>query len=245
MSLPRILARAAEPAEGRLVPLGAEQVIHLRALRLKPGSALELLLPQGPWRADLAELGRESAVARLVAPLHEDREAPIPIEVFLPLTAQLSLVDDLIPPLVELGASRIVPAIFARSEFEPRKAAARLERWRRIVAGAVEQSHRGILPELADPAPFEALLACQAPQKWVAYEVGSGQPNPTLRHDGIALASGPEGGITDGEIEALRAVGWLPVQVGRAILRAVTAPVALLGAVQVELGRASAFHDHP
>jgi 16S rRNA (uracil1498-N3)-methyltransferase len=239
MSLPRILARAAAPVEGGLVPLGAEQATHLRALRLKPGSALELLLAEGPWKADLAELGRDSAVARLVAPLREDREAPIAIEVFLPLTAQLSLMDDLIPPLVELGVGRIVPAIFDRSEFDPRKTQARMDRWRRILAGAVEQSHRRFLPELADPAPFEALLTCASPQKWVAYEVGSGQPNPALRRAPLALASGPEGGITDEEFQALRAAGWVPVHLGKAILRAVTAPVALMGAVQFELGRSA------
>jgi len=237
MSLPRILAHIAEPAEGCLVPLDAEQAAHLRALRLKAGSALELLLGEGPWKAELAELGRDAAVARLVAPLNEDREPPIEIEIFLPLTAQLNLVDDLIPPLVELGAGRIVPVIFARSEFDPRKTQDRMERWRRILKGAVEQSHRSILPHVADPAPFETLLACPAPQKWVAYEVDSGQPNPSLRRENLALTSGPEGGITDGEIEALRAAGWTPVHLGQAILRAVTAPVALLGAVQFELGR--------
>lgn len=238
MSLPRILARVDAPSEGALVPLGPDQAAHLRALRLKAGSALELLLPGGPWRADLAELGREGAQVRLVAPLHEDREAPIPIEVFLPVTAQLSLVDDLLPPLVELGAARIVPAVFARSEHDPRKTQARMERWRRILAGAVEQSHRGRLPDLAEPAPFEALLACRAPQKWVAYEEGTDLPNPRLRREPLALASGPEGGITAAEFEALRAAGWAPVRLGRAVLRAVTAPVALLGAVQFALGEA-------
>ena len=235
MSLPRILARAAEPKEGNLVPLGAEQAVHLRALRLKPGAALELLLAEGPWKADLAELGRE-AVARLVAPLCENREPPIAIEIHLPLTAQLSLVDEMIPPLVELGAGRIIPTIFTRSEFDPRKTQARMDRWRRILVGAVEQSHRGVLPDLGEPAPFEALLACSAPQKWLAYEVGTGTANPSLRREPLALASGPEGGITDWEFAALLAAGWVPVHLGQAILRAVTAPGALLGAVQFQLG---------
>jgi 16S rRNA (uracil1498-N3)-methyltransferase len=240
MSLPRILARAEQPREGGLVSLSPDHAAHLRALRLKPGSALELLLPSGPWRADLATLERGSAVVRLVAPLGELREAAIPIEFFLPLTAQLSLVDDLIPPLVELGALRLTPVVFARSEHDARKTLARRERWQRILVGAAEQSHRGRLPELSDPAPFEALLACGASQKWVAYEADTGVPNPALRSESLALASGPEGGITDGEIEALRGAGWTAIHLGRAILRAVTAPVALLGAVQFELGRSKA-----
>lgn len=236
MSLPRFVADAPVPAaEGALVALGDEQARHLGVLRLKPGAALELLLPDGPWKADLAELSRHRAVARLVGRLEEARESAIPLLACLPLPAQLSLLDDLLPPVVELGASAILPVAYARSEFDAHKAGARLERWRRIVASSCEQSHRGRIPELREPVPFEALLALEAPQKWVAYELPTGAANPRLRAEGLAFTAGPEGGIADAEFEALRAAGWVPVSLGPAILRAVTAPVALLGAVQFAL----------
>ena len=241
MSLPRLFLDAARlgpqaPAEHLAVPLGAEAARHLRALRLKPGDALELVLVDGPWRADLAELDRDRALARLVAPFHEDREPPIPLQACLPLPAQLSLFDEWLPPLVELGATLLQPVAYARSEFDPAKTAARLERWGRIIQSACEQSHRSRLPELRPPVPFEALLAWEAPQKWVAYEVATGQANPPLRPEALAFTSGPEGGITEAEFAALSAAGWRPVSLGRSILRAVTTPVALLGAVQYQLG---------
>ena len=81
------------------------------------------------------------------------------------------------------------------------------------------------------------MLTWKAPQKWVAYELITDKANPTLSSEDLAFTSGPEGGITDGEFAALSAAGWQPVSLGRSILRAVTAPVALLGAVQFELGR--------
>jgi 16S rRNA (uracil1498-N3)-methyltransferase len=71
----------------------------------------------------------------------------------------------------------------------------------------------------------------------VAYELGTGEANPVLRREALAFTSGPEGGITDEEFAALRAAGWQPVSLGRSILRAVTTPVALLGAVQFALGQ--------
>ncbi len=52
----------------------------------------------------------------------------------------------------------------------------------------------------------------------------------------MAFTSGPEGGITEDEFKALCNAGWRPVSLGRSILRAVTTPVALLGAVQYKLG---------
>lgn len=238
VSLPRLfLAPPADAAENLILPLGAEAARHLRALRLQPGDALELVLGDQPWKADLAELDRGRAVARLVAPLHEDREPPIPLQACLPIPAQLSLFDDWLAPLVELGATLIQPVAYARSEFDAAKTAARAERWARILQSACEQSHRSRLPELRPPIPFPALPAWDAPQKWVAYELATGQANPDLRREALAFTCGPEGGITDAEYTALSAAGWCPVSLGRSILRAVTAPVALLGAVQFELGR--------
>lgn len=241
MTLPRLAVRVEDPREGVPVRLGPDQAQHLRALRLKPGAALELLLAEGPWRADLAMLTRESAEVRLVAPLQEDREAVVQIDVYLPLTAQLALVDEMIPPLVELGAARLIPVQWARSEFDARKTLARMDRWRKLVVGAAEQSHRSCIPVLEEPAPFAALLHCEAAQRWLAHEVAGDAPNPPLGTGAIALASGPEGGISEGESADLEGAGWQRVALGRSILRAVTAPVALLGAVQCELGRSRPF----
>jgi 16S rRNA (uracil1498-N3)-methyltransferase len=237
MSLPRLFLDARPAAENLLVPLSPEVARHLKTLRLKPGAALELVLGDQAWTADLAELERGRAAVRLVAPLQEDREPPIPLQALLPLPAQLSLFDEWLPPLVELGATLIQPVVYQRSEFEGARTAARMERWARIIQTACEQSHRSRLPALRPPMPFAFLSTWEAPQKWVAYELATGEANPSLRHEGLAFTSGPEGGITDEEFATLRASGWLPVSLGRSILRAVTTPVALLGAVQFELGR--------
>lgn len=236
MSLPRFVVPLADaPAENRLIELDPIQSRHLGVLRLKPGSALELLLPSGPWKADLASLARDKAQVRLVAPLDEHREPPVPIHACLPLTAQLSLWDDWLPGVVELGATLIQPVVYARSEFDARKTAPKLERWRRIVVAACEQSHRSRVPELRDPVPFEALLGWDCPQKWVAYEVATGSANPSLRQEALAFTHGPEGGIADAEFAALSRAGWQSVSLGPSILRAVTCPAAILGAVQFQL----------
>ncbi len=239
MSLPRffLLDHTGPVTEGSVVRLNAEATRHLKALRLRPGNALELVLPGGVWRCDLAVMDRDLAEARLVAALEESREPAIPIEGWLPLTAQLSLWDDWLPPLVELGLTRIVPVIYARSEYDARKTAGKRERWERLILAACEQSHRSALPVLEAPLPFDRLLKVEAPQKWVAYELQTGEVNPALRNEALAFTSGPEGGISDEEFAALRKAGWAPVSLGRSILRAVTTPVALLGAVQFEVSR--------
>jgi 16S rRNA (uracil1498-N3)-methyltransferase len=232
MSIPRLFLSSSGPAApGAQVVLDAAQARHVKALRLAPGDPLELVLGAGAWRAELREAGRDQASVSLLEPLLEDREAPAAITAFLPVTAQLSLLDDLLPPLVELGATRIQPVAFRHSEYDEAKAGARMERWQRIILGACEQSHRSRVPDFARPVPFAALLEVTG-QRWVAHEVPSGQPNPRLERAPVAFTSGPEGGLSDGEYAALAEAGWQPVHLGGSILRAVTCPVALLGAIR-------------
>jgi 16S rRNA (uracil1498-N3)-methyltransferase len=238
MSLPRlILSGNASATAGSLIPLDAQQERHLAVLRLRPGDALEVVLDSGPWRAEVAESSRRGATLRLVGPLDERREPPFPILACLPLTAQLSLWDNLLPAAVELGATRILPIIYSRSEFDARRTAARAERWGRIVQASAEQSHRTCLPLLEPPLPFERLALLEVPQRWVAYELPTGGRNPELRREALAFTHGPEGGITDPEAAALRQAGWSFLTLGPSILRAVTCPAAILGALQFQLGR--------
>ena len=235
MSLPRLfIPHAPLATEGAVVPLGPDEARHLKALRLHPGDALELVLASGTWKGEVAQMERERALLRLVAPLTEEREAPMPLHLCIPLTAQLSLVDEMLPPLVELGATLIQPIVYSRSECDAKKAAPKMDRWARVIQSAAEQSHRSLLPELRNPLPFEALLRWDAAQKWVAYELPTGEANPVLGEGTLALTSGPEGGITDDEFAALQKAGWKPVSLGKSILRAVTAPSALLGAARFQ-----------
>jgi len=244
MTLPRFaIVEPTAPAapnalrEGLLLQLGMEQTRHVHALRLAPGDPVEALFPSGAWLGELVNLSKRGAVIRLVAPVGEGREAPIEIHACLPITVQLGIWGDFLPCVVELGATLIQPVIFERSQYDGRHVHAQMERWRRIILAACEQSHRSKVPELMPPAPVDALQTWETAQKWVAYEIPTGGQNPRLMPGSIAFTHGPEGGIADSEIELLTKSGWQPITLGKSILRAATCPAAIMGAIQMELGR--------
>jgi 16S rRNA (uracil1498-N3)-methyltransferase len=241
MGLPRlILPEAAAPTENAVLDLGAEHARHLAALRRTAGDPLEILFPSGPWRAEIVvmdAMGGQRASVRLVGPVGECREAPIGIHACLPITADLRIWDAFLPGAIELGATLIQPVAFERSQYDVRGAEARMGRWRRIIAAACGQSHRGRVPRLESPVPAASLRDYAVRQRWVAYEVRLDVPNPALALEDLAFTHGPEGGITDAELDMLRGSGWKPISLGSAVLRAATCPAAILGAVQAELGR--------
>jgi 16S rRNA (uracil1498-N3)-methyltransferase len=135
----------------------------------------------------------------------------------------------------ELGIVRIVPVIAARTEKHLATAAAkRVERWRRLVHQATEQSRRTSSPEIAEPIKFKELFAIADETRIVLSEV---ERELTLKDalppdaNSVLLAFGPEGGWTDHELAVFGEAGWASASMGNTILRAETAVIAAVAVV--------------
>jgi 16S rRNA (uracil1498-N3)-methyltransferase len=135
----------------------------------------------------------------------------------------------------ELGVARIVPVIAARTEKHLATAAAkRVERWRRLVHQAAEQSRRTSSPEIAEPIKFKELSVISGETKIVLSEVEQeltlkGALPPDAKS--VLLAFGPEGGWTQQELAACDEAGWTSASLGNTILRAETAVIAAVAVV--------------
>jgi 16S rRNA (uracil1498-N3)-methyltransferase len=130
----------------------------------------------------------------------------------------------------ELGVARIVPVIAGRTESHLSTAAAkRVERWRRIVHQAAEQSRRISPPEISAPVKFDDLVAMTADARIVLAEAEDDLLLKDALRQGagaVLLAFGPEGGWKPQELAAFRDAGWAAASLGNTILRAETAAIA-------------------
>ena len=145
---------------------------------------------------------------------------------------------------VELGAAEVVPVLSERCVSRPdaKSMENRLTRLNRIARAAAEQSGRGVLPVVSPPVPFpqmlEGLLA--ADLGFACYEGEREYELRDLLTDGpqprtIAFFIGPEGGISEPELELLRRHGLPAVSLGRRILRTETAGLYVLSAISAIL----------
>ena len=140
----------------------------------------------------------------------------------------------------ELGVSRFIPVIARRTETHLAAAAPkRVERWRRVVQQASEQSRRIASPEIAEPLKLEKVLETPADLRILLSEVeGSISLKESLRSydpgQRILLAFGPEGGWTQSEVEEFAKSGWRSASLGSTILRAETAAIAATAVVLAE-----------
>jgi len=211
---------------------------HLtKVLRVEVGQRYEISDNRHVYLAEIEKAHKGEVEFRTLEKLE-----PEPERVHVTLFAALIKFDHfewMIEKATELGVSEIVPVIATRTERGlDRAAAKRIERWRRIVLEASQQSRRAFLPEVVDAIPFAAALGRPAAHRYALDEVPGGpsllSSLPAVRtpQDSVALLVGPEGGWTDAEREEFIAGAWTRVTMGPLILRAETAAMAALAVVQ-------------
>jgi len=171
--------------------------------------------------------------------LGERRPAPLPgATVWLAFAlARGEKGDWIVQKATELGVCRLVPWQAERSvvRLEPDRAAERARRWRRIAEEAARQCGRADVPEVAVPGTLAAALEAPHGFERVVFHAGAGSPLSGLVHPGspgILAVVGPEGGLTDREVEACLASGCALATLGPRVLRAETAAVAAAALLQ-------------
>ena len=231
--------------EEALIEFPAEEAAHaFRVLRLRPGEAVEISDGEGTlFAAELTQVSRESVCARLTERL-DSKEPPVSLTLYMgyPKAEKLELI---VQKLTELGASRIVPVVMARSVARPdaRDADKKRERLERIALEAAKQCGRGRVPEIAAAMSWKQALSDMAKRELmlVPWEDARGTSLGAVHGTqpcaaDIGLLIGPEGGISAEEIAEAEQSGALPVTLGPRILRAETAAIASAAVVMALWG---------
>jgi len=224
------IPRVAVPELAPEVVLSGREAHHLlRVLRVEVGRRVRAFDGRGrEAEGEVAWIEDGRVGLRLGEPVEAEVEPPLEVVLYVALLKGDKLAD-VVRAGSELGVSRFVPLVSERSV--PREMGrAKLERLRRIAVEAAKQSGRAKVPEVAEPLALAEL----APMEFglVAHPYTSRTMNAINwpESGAVALASGPEGGFTEAEVEHLAGLGFAPVYLGPRILRAETAPLVLAAA---------------
>lgn len=237
---PRIFVEAGGMAlaEGASAVLPGPAAHHaMRVLRLRQGDALTLFDGTGgEWRATIAAAGRRDATVAIGAHDPVERESPLAATLVVS-TLATDAMDYAVRKAVELGAAAIVPVVAARSQGASR-GDARVLHWRRIAVAACEQCGRNRVPPVEPPQPLRAWLAARDADRpgVVLAPAGEATLSGIGTVDAIDVLVGPEGGFDDAEIASARKAGLRAVSMGPRVLKAETACVAALAALQALRG---------
>ncbi|MEI6028646.1 MAG: 16S rRNA (uracil(1498)-N(3))-methyltransferase [Betaproteobacteria bacterium] len=227
------------------LPEGAAR--HAQVRRVQPGDELHLFDGRGhEHAAQVLEMGRKAVVVRLGPACAALAELPQRITLALGMPANERM-DTLVEKATELGVHAIQPLECERSvlRLSGERAQRKREHWQAVAVAASEQCGRAWVPQIE---PVRSLMqwlqglhgleapeaAGVAPGRWLlsfgaqALPPGAWLQKMKTPPTALQVLSGPEGGLSPSEQEAARAVGFCAVTLGPRVLRADTAPLALL-----------------
>lgn len=211
----------------------------VQVLRMKPGETLALFDGRGlEYLAQLEQVDKRQAIVSLQQQLHTDNESPLDI-LLVQGISRGERMDYAIQKAVELGVKRLMPVVTERCnvQLSGDRAEKRLNHWHGVMVSACEQSGRRFLPELLPVTLLdEALLNCTDDCKLVLAPEAEHSFSSVEKAAQIALLIGPEGGLSDAEIQRAQAAGFVGVNLGPRILRTETASAAALAIVQSHWG---------
>lgn len=153
-------------------------------------------------------------------------------------------IDLILQKCTELGVARIVIFMARRSitRLEGDRLPKRLSRWERIVQEAARQSGRDDIPEVAFSESLEdalkgdistlGLLLWEDEEDQGLREIVERSDKP----ESVAIVIGPEGGLTSEEAAVAVGHGFIPVSLGKRILRTETAGLSAVSILQYVWG---------
>ena len=206
-----------------------------QVLRLSAGDRVEIFDGTGrAAQAELLALGKRAVTAKILREWREERAQP-EIHLIVALIKNERF-DWLVQKATELGAASIRPVAAERSVVRIAAADAekRRAKWVSVAVEAAKQCGHVVLPEIFPVSGArEAFVAAPEGLRGI----------PALHAGGLALdeflagaagavtfAVGPEGDWSEGEIKAAAECGFVPVDLGKNVLRSETAALYVLSA---------------
>ncbi len=147
--------------------------------------------------------------------------------------------DFILQKCTELGMYKFIPYKAVNSIIKDNgKIDKKIDRWQRIVKEASEQSKRNIIPEVCSCMSINELINYRADLKLICSTISDNNLKNVIRehdnYDTIMLVIGPEGGFDIKEEEKLINNGFIPVSLGKRILRTETASLCILSQLNYE-----------
>ena len=221
--------------EGERLLLGAEAHHLARVLRVRAGQEIRAFDGDGlEARGVVLDVEDGRLLLKLEAPGVPEVEPALDVTVAMALLKGDKLAD-VVRQCTELGATAFQPFLSRHAdvrELAPKK----LERLQRVATEAAKQCGRALVPRVLEPVAAKNLAAALSGRRVLVADPEGNDSIAALQEAApettrLAIVTGSEGGFADTELQAFREEGFGIVRLGNRILRAETAPVAMLAAL--------------
>ncbi|WP_334321725.1 16S rRNA (uracil(1498)-N(3))-methyltransferase [Gilliamella apicola] len=227
--------------QNSLISLNDDAFNHLiRVLRMKTGE--EIILFDGSNHitpAVIHEINKKSVTVKTATTFLDNRESPLNIHLGQVISRGEKM-EFTIQKSVELGVNTITPLLSERCgvKLDDERMNKKVQQWQKIVISACEQCGRNVIPIVNPVMKLENWCASLTSQLRLNLHPKAQHGIKHLPYDkkDISLLIGPEGGLSDAEINMTHQYDFTDILLGSRILRTETAALTAITALQVHLG---------
>ena len=217
-----------------------------KVLRLRKGEAIILMDKSGmEYTVKLSSVSDNHCEGIITQVAEGMAEPRVTISLFQSIL-KADKFDTVLQKGTELGVSNFVPLYSERTiPRSPDKLyESRFLRWNKIISEASEQCGRSKIPRLERPMNISEAVSNATGLVILAWEnmksTSLGQilkdNNDLINREGVSILIGPEGGVSNQEVEDAESQGATIISLGNRLLRSDTAGIALAAVLMYELG---------
>ena len=228
--------------------IDGDDVNHiLNVLRMKKDDEIQVCnqVTGENYKARIVQYSKNEIECKIEEKIGKSTESNVHITLFqgIPKFEKMELI---IQKNTEVGVNNIVPVIMERTvvKLDEKVASKKLDRWQKIAEIAAKQSMRDIIPNVKsiiktkeiDVDRYDVVLVAYENEEHKMLKAGLKKLESQNKQEyNIAIVIGPEGGISEKEIELLNEKNVKFVSLGKRILRTETAGLVMAGNILYEL----------
>ena len=210
-----------------------DTVFHhwVKVLRAQVGESATLFNGQGgEYQATLTEINKKTATV-VIQQFNPDNRTPAFTTLLGQVMSKGDRMDYAIQKAVELGVSNIQLLTSERCEMRLKydRDQKKIDHWQGIAIAACEQCGMNSVPTIYAPVSLDNWLASQLPATKLVLAPNKDETDVLVdATKDIALLIGPEGGLSEAEIQLANQAGFKNWCIGSRVLRTETAPIVAL-----------------
>lgn len=217
-----------------------DQVFHhwVKVLRAQIGATATLFNGQGgEYKVTLIEIGKKTAMVS-VNQFNPDNRTPAATICIGQVMSKGDRMDYMVQKATELGVSQIQLLTSERCEMRLKyeRDQKKIDHWQAIATAACEQCGMNIVPQILPPLSLEQWLATDLAETKLVLAPDREKTDVLAQmSQDITLLIGPEGGLSEAEIDAAQQQGFKNWCIGDRVLRTETAPIVALSIIIYKL----------
>ena len=204
------------------------QIINV--MRMNVGEKFQIVHDSKVYTCEITEISKKDVKYKVIFEEEYCVEKDYKVTIACSIIKEQKM-DYLLQKATELGVDEIIPFVSERTVVNiDSKKDKKIDRWKKIIKEACEQSHRVDVPKISDIIRFKDIINIESDLKIFCNTTEMSKNLKKVLQDSkkcgnILIVVGPEGGFSNNEVDFLSNNAFISTTLGSNILRAEIVPL--------------------